>query len=42
MIPLERYRVLYVEDNEDACFMVTTMLGLSDIEVIAAKSIAEA
>lgn len=42
MISLKRYRVLYAEDNEDACFMVTTMLGFSGIEVITAKSIAEA
>lgn len=35
-------RVLYAEDNEDACFMVTTMLGLSDIEVSTAGTLAEA
>lgn len=37
-----RQRVLYAEDNEDACFMVTTMLQMADIEVTTAKTIAEA
>ncbi len=39
---LNRHRVLYAEDNEDSCFMVTTTLGLADIEVITAGTIAEA
>lgn len=37
-----RQRVLYAEDNEDACFMVTTMLNIADIEVTTATTVAEA
>lgn len=42
MKTLNRHRILYAEDNEDTCFMVSTMLGFSDIEVIIAGTIAEA
>lgn len=38
----EHYRVLYAEDNEDACFIVTIMLEFDDIEVITAKTVAKA
>lgn len=37
-----RYRILYAEDNEDSCFMVSTMCEFSGIEVAATKTIAEA
>lgn len=37
-----RYRVLYVEDDEDACFMLSTLLGFSDIDVSVARSVREA
>lgn len=37
-----RYRVLYAEDNEDACFMLTTLLGFSGIDVLCAQTIKEA
>ncbi len=36
------YRVLYADDNEDACFMVTTMCRLDEIAVITAGTVAEA
>lgn len=38
----EHSRVLYAEDNEDACLMVSILLGFADIETITAKTVAEA
>lgn len=38
----EHFRVLYAEDNDDACVMVSILLGFADIEVTAAKTVAEA
>lgn len=38
----EHRRVLYAEDNRDACQMLTVLLNFSAIEVIAAGTIAEA
>lgn len=35
-------RVLYAENNEDACSLVTTMLEFSDIEVVIAGTVADA
>ena len=35
-------RVLYAEDNEDAGFMLTTLLGFSGIEATVAETIAKA
>ena len=35
-------RILCVEDNEDTCELLTAMLGLSDIEAVAAPTMAEA
>lgn len=37
-----RYRVLYAEDNEDSCFMVSVMCELSGIEVVTAMTVNEA
>lgn len=37
-----RLRILYAEDNKDACEMLSTLLSLSDIEVLPAGSVAEA
>jgi len=37
-----RHRVLYAEDNEDSCFMVSTMCELAGIEVVTTKTVAEA
>ncbi len=37
-----RPRVLYADDNEDACLMLSTMLGFSSIETTSAKTIDEA
>jgi len=37
-----RYRVLYAEDNEDARFMLSTLLGFSGIDVLCANTIEEA
>ena len=38
----KRYCILYAEDNEDACFMLTTLLGLSGIDVSCAYTVEEA
>ncbi len=38
----DKFRILYAEDNEDACVMVTVMLKFDDIIVTCAKSVAEA
>jgi len=37
-----RVRILYAEDNKDACDMLSALLGFSDIDVLLANSIAEA
>ncbi len=42
MQPPTRPRVLYADDNEDACLMLNTMLGFSSIETISANTIDEA
>lgn len=42
MINREYSRVLYADDNEDSCLMVSILLEISGIEVIAAISVAEA
>ncbi len=42
MQSLTRQRVLYADDNEDACFMLITLLGFSNIEVTPARTINEA
>lgn len=39
---IKRLSVLYAEDNEDAGFMLTTLLGLSDIDVLLVRSVREA
>ena len=38
----KRLSVLYAEDNEDSSFMLMTLLGLSDIDVLVARSVKEA
>jgi len=38
----EHSRVLYADDNDDSCSMVSTLLEFSDIYVITAKTVAEA
>lgn len=38
----KRLSVLYAENNEDACYMLSTLLGFSDIDVSQARSIKEA
>lgn len=38
----KRLSILYADDNEDACLMLSTLLGFSDIEVLLARSIREA
>jgi CheY-like chemotaxis protein len=38
----EHLSVLYAEDNDDACQMVSILLNFADIEVTAAKTVAEA
>jgi CheY-like chemotaxis protein len=37
-----RYRVLYADDNEDACFMLSTLLGFSGIDVLFVHTTKEA
>ena len=38
----KQFRVLYAEDNEDACLMLETLFGFSDIEVKSANTVEEA
>jgi DNA-binding response OmpR family regulator len=38
----KRLSVLYAEDNEDSSFMLMILLGLSDIDVLVARSVKEA
>ena len=38
----EHLRVLYAEDNDDACVMVSMLLGFANIDVTAAQTVAEA
>lgn len=40
--PNKRISVLYVENDEDSGFMLLTLLGLSDIDVLLARSVREA
>ncbi len=42
MQSLTRPRVLYADDNEDSCLMLSTMLGFSSIETTSATTIDEA
>ncbi len=42
MKKLKRIRILYAEDNEDAGFMLSTLLGFSDIDVSLACSVKKA
>ncbi len=42
MQSLTHPRVLYADDNEDACLMLSTLLGLSNIETKSANTIDEA
>lgn len=41
MKTLKNIRVLYAEDHEDTCFMVSTVLQLANIDVTIARTIAE-
>jgi len=38
----EHFRVLYADDNEDSCLMISILLGFSDIKTITAGTVAEA
>jgi CheY-like chemotaxis protein len=42
MQSLTRPRVLYADDNEDSCLMLSTMLGFSNIETTSVNTIDEA
>lgn len=35
-------RILCIDDNEDTCFLLTTMLGRSDLEAVSTGDVAEA
>lgn len=37
-----RYRILYADDNEDSCALVTIMCKSSNIEVVTVSTVAEA
>ncbi|MEO7674164.1 MAG: response regulator, partial [Pyrinomonadaceae bacterium] len=37
-----RFKVLYVDDNEDSCFMLQTLLGFSDVDVSSEHNIKSA
>lgn len=38
----KRLSVLYVEDNEDSGFMLSTLLGFAEIDVLLVRSVKEA
>lgn len=42
MESLNSYRILYAEDNEDSCFMVSLMCEFANIEVVASKTVSDA
>lgn len=42
MKSLNCYRILYAEDDEDSCLMVSIMCGLLGIEAVSVKTVAEA
>ena len=42
MKPNKRLSILYAEDNEDSGFMLMTLLGFSDIDVMLARSVKDA
>lgn len=42
MQSVNRPRVLYADDNEDSCDMLSVLLGFSDIEVSSARTVEEA
>ena len=42
MTPLNQYRILYAEDDEDSRQMVSLMCKFTGIEVVAAQTVAEA
>ncbi len=42
MQSLTRPRVLYADDNEDSCLMLSTLFGFSDIQTTSATTIDEA
>lgn len=42
MEKFNHHRILYAEDNEDSCLMVSTMCGLANIEVVSTSTVAEA
>jgi CheY-like chemotaxis protein len=42
MKALNRIRILYADDNEEACFMLSTLLGFSGIDVLSAHTVKEA
>ncbi len=37
-----KFTVLYVDDDEDSCFMLQTLLGFSDIDVISEHNVKSA
>ena len=38
----KRLRILFVDDDEDTCFLIRTLLGPSGYEVVTAKSVGAA
>ncbi len=42
MKSINRPHVLYADDDEDSCYMLSTLLGFSDIEVSSAHTVKEA
>ena len=38
----KKFRVLYANDNEDDCFMLSVLLGYSNVEVVTANTVTEA
>jgi CheY-like chemotaxis protein len=38
----KNFRVLYADDNKDDCFILSVLLGYSDVEVVVANTVTEA
>jgi CheY-like chemotaxis protein len=38
----KKFRVLYANDNQDDCFMLSVLLGYSNVEVVTANTVTEA
>lgn len=40
--PIPTKRILCIDDNEDTCVLLTTMLGMSDLEAVSVPDVSQA